>query len=156
MYVNGSFSNGSFSFGFGGVGKGRLERGWGRVWEGLGRGLERGWGRGGEGLDFYTSKKPRLKKPLTFPRKLLVSKAPKRHAMWSFLAFLWAFLAEKDRASRGGCFLLRMGCWQRAWIHGPIFTSFTFLRFETAETNHIGGLSFGCFILESFCEQCCG
>ena len=40
----------------GGVGKGGLERGWGRVGDGLGRGLGRGWGRVGAGLDFSTSK----------------------------------------------------------------------------------------------------
>ena len=43
----------------GGVGKGGLEpleRGWGRVGEGLGRGWGGGWGRVGEVLDFYTLK----------------------------------------------------------------------------------------------------
>ena len=38
--------------------KGRLERGWGTVGEGLGKGCGRGWGRVGEGF----------KNPLTFPR----------------------------------------------------------------------------------------
>ena len=45
-----------------------LERGWGRVEEGLGglgKGLRRGWGRVREGLDFKTSKAP-VEKPHQF------------------------------------------------------------------------------------------
>ena len=45
-YVNGVFQTGFLYFGFGGVGNGGLERGWGRVGAGLGRGLGRGWGGG--------------------------------------------------------------------------------------------------------------
>ena len=52
-----------------------MGRGWGRVGDGLGRGLGRGWGRVGAGLDFSTSKTPFEKTPLTFPRikKIVVS-----------------------------------------------------------------------------------
>ena len=53
------------SFGFCGGWKRGMERGWGRVGEGLGKGwggLRKGWGGGwgrvGEGLDFHTSKNP--------------------------------------------------------------------------------------------------
>ena len=57
-YVNGVFQTGFLYFGFGGVGNGGLERGWGGVGAGLGRGLGKGWGRVGEGFNFCTSKTP--------------------------------------------------------------------------------------------------
>ena len=62
-YVNGVFQTGFLYFGFGGVGNGGLERGWGGVGEGLGRGWGGGWGRVGEGLDSILQK-PRWKNPV--------------------------------------------------------------------------------------------
>ena len=43
-YVNGILQTGFLRFGFGAVGKGGLERGWGRVGEGLGKGWGGLWG----------------------------------------------------------------------------------------------------------------
>ena len=57
-YVNGVFQTGFLYFGFRGVGKGGLERGWGGVGEGLGDGLGRGLGRALGGLGFLYFKNP--------------------------------------------------------------------------------------------------
>ena len=69
-YVNGVFQTGFLYFGFGGVGKGGLERGLGRVGEGVGRGWGGGWGGVGEGLgrDWISIvQEPRLKNPVNVP-----------------------------------------------------------------------------------------
>ena len=69
-YVNGVFQTGFLYFGFRGVGKGGLERGWGGVGEGLGKGWGGGWGGVGAGLGrawISLLQKPRLKNPVNVP-----------------------------------------------------------------------------------------
>ena len=106
-YVNGVFQTGFLSFGFGVVGKGGLERGWGGVGEGLGRGLGRGLGEGWGGLGFLYFKNPVWKTPLTFPR-IKIKNYPKRPAsLWSFWP-RWVIRrtlkgGANRRALLGGC-----------------------------------------------------
>ena len=69
-YVNGVFQTGFLYFGFRGVGKGGLERGWGGVGDGLGTGWGGGWGGVGGGLGrawISLLQKPRLKNPVNVP-----------------------------------------------------------------------------------------